>query len=179
MKKIDFGCGTSKKQGFIGVDIIQLPGVDVVHNLDQFPYPFEDNEIEEVWMDQVLEHLKEPMLVVEELYRICKNDAVIHIGVPYFRSLYAAIDPTHRNFFSVYWFSYFDPSHPFNARYQYSAAKFSIQGIEFDREWKQSKMGFLKKQLVNYAERNPVGYETRWSHILPLNSLTFHLKVIK
>jgi len=179
MKRIDFGCGNSKKEGYIGVDIIQLSGVDIVHNLDEFPYPFANNEIDEIWMDQVLEHLKEPLKAVEELYRICKNGAMIHIGVPYFRSFYSAIDPTHRNFFGVYWFCYFDPSHEFNRKYQYSAAKFAIENLEFDREWKRNKMGYFKRKLISYAERRPYTYEAKLSHLIPLNSLTFHLKVIK
>jgi predicted SAM-dependent methyltransferase len=177
--KIDIGCGSSKRAGYTGVDILKFPGVDVVHNLDQFPYPFGDNEVEEVWMDQVLEHLKEPMQTVEELYRICKPGAKIFIGVPYFRSMYVAIDPTHRNFFSVYWFNYFDPAHPFNRKYQYSTAKFSVKRIEFDREWKVNRMGFFHRLLIRYAEKNPYKYEMKWSHLLPLNSLTFHLEVIK
>ena len=68
LKKIDFGCGSSKKEGYIGVDILSMPGVDIVHNLAQFPYPFEDNEIDEIWMDQVLEHIPNPLLVIEELF---------------------------------------------------------------------------------------------------------------
>jgi len=176
--KIDIGCGSSKREGYIGVDILQLPGVDVVHNLDKFPYPFDDNSIDNVWMDQVLEHLKEPMLVVEELYRICKSGALIYIGVPYFRSFYAAIDPTHRNFFSVEYFNYFDPKHPYCKKYQYSKAHFTVKKIEFDREWK-GKMGFIHGTLVRFAEKYPAKYEAKLSHLFPLNSLTFYLEVTK
>lgn len=179
--KIDIGCGGSKREGFTGVDILKLPGVDVVHNLDEFPYPFADNSVDEIWMDQVLEHLKEPMKTVEELHRIGKVGAKIHIGVPYFRSMYAAIDPTHRNFFSVCWFNYFDPTHPYHSKYQYSKAKFFIKQIEFDREWKAAgnRTGMLHNFLIRYAEKNPLKYEMKWSHLLPLNSLTFHLEVTK
>jgi predicted SAM-dependent methyltransferase len=178
MKKVDFGCGSSKKEGFIGVDFLPLKGVDVVHNLEAFPYPFQDNEVDEVWMDNVLEHLRNPLKVVEELHRICKNGAKINISVPYFRSMYACIDPTHVNFFGVYWFNYFDPSHPFHHKYQYSKATLKVEKIEFNRESK-GNMRFLKRKLVAYAESNPYSYEERFSHLLPLNSLTFYLTVLK
>ena len=37
--KIDFGCGKKKKDGFLGVDILKLEGVDLVHDLICFlPY---------------------------------------------------------------------------------------------------------------------------------------------
>ena len=29
--KIDFGCGQRKKEGYIGIDVLRLPGIDIVH----------------------------------------------------------------------------------------------------------------------------------------------------
>jgi len=176
--KLDIGCGISKRDGFMGIDIIPLISVDVVHDLNQFPYPLEGNCTSEVWMDNVLEHLEKPLQVVEEIFRISKNKAKITISVPYFRSWYATIDPTHRNFFGVNWFNYFDPTHEFCKKYQYTKARFIVKKVEFDREWK-GKMSFIHKMLVRFAEKYPSRYEARLSHIFPLNSLTFYLEVIK
>jgi len=176
--KIDIGCGSSKRKGFIGIDIIPLNGVDIVHDLSKFPYPFESNTVGEIWMDNVLEHLEKPLRVIEEIYRICEDKAEITISVPYFRSSYATIDPTHLNFFGVNWFNYFDPTHIFCQKYQYSKAHFRVKKIEFDREWK-GNMSFTHKKLVKFAEKHLSFYEIRLSHIFPLNSLTFHLEVVK
>lgn len=52
MIKLDIGCGTNKKDSFLGVDILELPGVDIVHDLNSFPYPFSNNEIDEIWINQ-------------------------------------------------------------------------------------------------------------------------------
>lgn len=82
--KIDLGCGQKKREGYIGVDILNVPGVDVIHDLNVFPYPFRDNIAEEIWMDNVLEHLNDPVKVMEEVYRISCNNARIVISVPYF-----------------------------------------------------------------------------------------------
>ena len=180
MMKLDIGCGGSKKEGYLGVDQLFLPGVDIIHDLNKFPYPFSDGLVDEIWMDQVLEHLDQPVKVIEELYRICRDGALITIGVPYFRSFYSVIDPTHKNFFSTYWFNYFDPEHPFHQKYSYSKAKFKVNKIEFDREFKEnSTAGFLHKMLIKIAEKRPLFYESRLSHLFPLNSLTFHLTVLK
>lgn len=176
--KLDIGCGTSKRDGFIGVDIIMLEGVDIVHDLTKFPYPFVENSVEEIWMDNVLEHLENPLLVMNEIYRICKSDAKITISVPYFRSFYATIDPTHRNFFGVNWFNYFDPTHVFNQRYRYSDSRFQVNRIQFDREWANNS-GFWHKKLIAFAEKHPDIYEAKLSHLIPLNSLTFYLKALK
>lgn len=179
MLKLDLGCGISKRDGFVGVDSLSLQGVDVVHNLTSYPYPFENDIVDEIWMDNVLEHIPQPINVIEEIYRISKNGAKITIAVPYFRSFYSAIDPTHVNFFGVWWFKYFDPNHAFHHKYQYSKVKFQIERIEFDREFKSKKMGFFRRNLIKFAERKPELYESRFSHLLPLNSLTYYLKVIK
>jgi len=37
MVKLDLGCGASKKDGFIGVDSLKLPGMYVVHDHTIFP----------------------------------------------------------------------------------------------------------------------------------------------
>ena len=177
--KLDLGCGRAKRAGFLGVDSLELPGVDVCHDLNLFPYPFADSQFDEIWLDQVLEHLGDPLRVMEEVYRICGNGAHVTVGVPYFRSRYAVIDPTHRNFFGVDWFSYFDPRHPFQEKYRYSSARFRVDRIEFDREFKQGRPGLLHRMLIRLAESRPESYELRLSHLLPLNSLTFYLTAIK
>ena len=129
--KIDFGCGKKKKEGFLGVDILKLETVDIVHDLNKIPYPFKDNVAEEIWMDNVLEHINNPMKVIEELHRIGKNKCIVNIAVPYFRSHYATIDPTHVNFFGVNYFNYFNPDHFFCTGYEYSSARFKTIKIEF------------------------------------------------
>ena len=47
-KVLDIGCGRHKLPGSIGLDIVPLEGVDVVHDLNQFPYPFSDNSFDSV-----------------------------------------------------------------------------------------------------------------------------------
>jgi len=180
MLKLDLGCGNAKRDGFMGVDSLDLPGVDVVHDLTSYPYPFSDSSVDEIWLDNVLEHLPSPIKVVEELYRICKNNAIINVAVPYFRSFYSTIDPTHVNFFGLNWFNYFDPSHPFHKKYQYSKATLKVERISFDREWLTgNKCSWFHRQLIKLGEKKPEFYEARLSHVFPLNSLTFYLKVLK
>jgi len=175
--KLDIGCGKTKRPGFTGVDILALDGVDIVHDLNKFPYPFQDSSVDEIWMDQVLEHVENPLAVVQELFRICKAGANVTIGVPYFRGRYSVIDPTHRNFFGVDWFSYFDPRHIFHQRYAYCDATFQVQKIEFDREY--TKASKIRSLFVLLANKKPVWYEEKISHLVPMNSLTFHLSAVK
>ena len=95
--KLNLGCGEHHKDGCINVDKYGNP--DVLHDLEAFPWPWEDNSVQEVELNHVLEHLGESAAVyfriIKELYRICKAGARIHIGVPHPRHDDFLNDPTH------------------------------------------------------------------------------------
>jgi predicted SAM-dependent methyltransferase len=57
MKTLDLGCGIHKFPGSVGLDVVPLDTVDVVHDLNAFPYPFEPNTFDAVRMTHVVEHL--------------------------------------------------------------------------------------------------------------------------
>ena len=57
MLKINLGSGNKKYEGFLNLDKFEYFQPDIVHDLEIFPYPFKDNEIEEIRMIHVLEHI--------------------------------------------------------------------------------------------------------------------------
>ncbi|HSF23032.1 MAG TPA: hypothetical protein VLE20_02315, partial [Blastocatellia bacterium] len=60
---LDIGCGANKTAGAIGMDVNPRTAADVIHDLDDLPYPFADDEFDEVIGRHVIEHVREPMLV--------------------------------------------------------------------------------------------------------------------
>lgn len=56
--KIDLACGQSKKEGFFGIDVADVPGVDLVHDLTIYPWPIEDNSVDEIHCSHYIEHIK-------------------------------------------------------------------------------------------------------------------------
>ena len=82
LKILDLGCGKKKRPGAIGVDYSDRHNADVIHDLNVFPYPFESDSIDQVFLDNVLEHLDKPMRVMEEVQRITKLSLMT-----YFRSI--------------------------------------------------------------------------------------------
>lgn len=106
MSKLHIGCGREIKQGYINLDKVLLPGVDVVHDLEVFPYPFDDNSVEEVFCKHVLEHTQDLISVMEEIARISRLGGRIKIIVPYFAGQGAFNDPTHKRFFTYKTFDY-------------------------------------------------------------------------
>lgn len=55
--RLDIGCSGHKHPGFVGLDIRAEKGVDIVHNLEQFPYPLPDNSCSQIIASHVLEHM--------------------------------------------------------------------------------------------------------------------------
>lgn len=173
---LDLGCGSRKRPGAIGTDLNQRSAADIIHDLSRFPYPFRDSSANEVHLDNVLEHLDDIIPVMEELHRICAPGALVTIHVPYFRSRWAAIDPTHRHQFTTLSFAYFDPTHSFHDEYRYSEAQFRTERVTFNLRWPRTG---IRGVIARFANRSPERYEARWSHLVPLDELTFELRVIK
>ena len=109
---LDIGCG-DRKSGphWIGMDKRKLDGVDVVHDIEDIPYPFESNSVTTVMASHVLEHIK-PWLTLDvfnEIWRILKPEGQLAIGCPYGVNEQYVQDPTHCNPFNEVTFFYFDP----------------------------------------------------------------------
>jgi len=100
MKKLNFGCGRDIKKGYLNVDIFKREGVDKTFDFNEFPYPFPNNYFEEIYCDNVLEHLEDIPRVMKELHRISKPNGLIRIIVPYYNCYGAYNDVTHRHYFS-------------------------------------------------------------------------------
>jgi len=84
LKKLNLGCGEHKKEGYVNIDWQALTKPDVVHDLNAFPYPFDDNTFDLVEAFHVLEHLDKPFVIMKELHRILKPGGTLHIKVPHF-----------------------------------------------------------------------------------------------
>ena len=56
--KLDVGCGSSKQPGnFVGIDFRPLDGVDIVWNLEKFPWPLPDESVSFATAAHILEHI--------------------------------------------------------------------------------------------------------------------------
>jgi hypothetical protein len=97
--KLNLGCGQNKKDGYVNVDKYDSFEPDVVWDLEQFPWPFEDNSVEEIVMYHSLEHMGADtevfLSIMKELYRVSAPDGQVHITVPHEFSDGFAGDPTH------------------------------------------------------------------------------------
>jgi SAM-dependent methyltransferase len=174
MKKLNLGSGKDIKQGFVNLDAVKLPGVNIVHDLNKYPYPFKDNTFDEVEANMILEHLDNWLRCLRELRRICKPDAIINIRVPFFPSMYAASDPTHKNFFTYQTFDYISSSHPNHIFGNIKSPYFKIEERKIIFSWNKA-FGFMN-WLVNL---HPVFYQRYLAGIFPSNEIKVKLRVLK
>ena len=108
LRRLNLGSGGRPLDGLINVDINpHAPGVNLIQDLNQFPWPFASNSIDEIVMDQALEHLVDCNRAIQEVHRILRPGGVARISVPHFTWQYAFTDPTHRHFFGYHTFSYY------------------------------------------------------------------------
>ena len=99
--RLHLGSGLRYDAEAVNVDVVAAGKPDVLHDFNQRPWPFPDNRFESVVMRDVLEHLDDTLAVVEEIHRVCKPGAQVHIVVPHFSSNGAFTDPTHKRLFSA------------------------------------------------------------------------------
>ena len=97
--KLNLGCGLRKLEGYLNVDKFEACAPDMVADLEEIPWPWQDNAVDEVVMRHVLEHLGERNAVylgiLKELYRVCRPGARITITVPHPNHDDYTTDPTH------------------------------------------------------------------------------------
>lgn len=106
-KVLDVGCGANKHPGAIGVDNNPRTAADVIHDLGVVPYPFADNEFDQIISRHTVEHVPDVMAFISELYRITKPGGKIMLVAPHYTNPDWANDPTHRNHINSYTFNVF------------------------------------------------------------------------
>ncbi len=184
MKKLNLGCGKKILDDYINLDVVDYGG-NMIHDLNSFPYPFDDNTFDEILASHILEHLQNFNKVVTELYRISKSNAIIRVYAPFFLNTKYFGDPDHKIPFSIRTFD----------NYEYIGNK----RLKFYEKWKLNhrtnyetgvKFEILEKRfnVSNFAPLKwfnpivniePVIYERLFAGILSPEEVIFTLRVVK
>jgi SAM-dependent methyltransferase len=105
-----------------------MPGIDVVFDMNEAPWPWPDETFDEVVASHCLEHTRDLLPVLDELWRVCQHGARIHVEAPHFFSSPAAWDdPTHRRPMGPGTFDFFRPGHVYG--HQIGRARFITLGV--------------------------------------------------
>ena len=153
------------------LDNVKLPHINIVHDLDRFPYPFKDNTFDKIICSHVLEHVNDLGRALKELKRISKPSAIIKIAGPHFSCGVSYRDPTHRRFFSYFTFDYFTKD------CFYAPVIFNIKSrrLNFTRQAFTS-LNYIFNPIINIS---PLIYERFFCWMLPCAEVLCDLEVIK
>lgn len=124
---LDLGGGESRQKGFLCLDRRELPGVDIVWDIQSpmpvpfwarhipgvrsEPWPIPDNSVDKLLSSHVFEHIEPAALlaVMDEMWRVIRWDGQALIALPHGDSYGFRQDPTHIAMFNETTFTYFDP----------------------------------------------------------------------
>ena len=95
---LNLGCGYKKLGDSINIDKNPKVNPDLILDFDIEKLPFEDNSIDKIYCHHILEHMKNFIFVMKEIYRVCKNNAIIEIICPHPNHSSFLDDPTHVQF---------------------------------------------------------------------------------
>lgn len=85
VQKLNLGCGEDIRRGYINIDKDSCEEDVYKHNLEK-GIPFKANTVSHIIAKDVLEHIKNLEKLIDEIYRVCIDEAHIFVQVPYYRS---------------------------------------------------------------------------------------------
>jgi SAM-dependent methyltransferase len=169
---LDVGAGRDRSTvGAVTVDCVAGTRPDVVHDLDRYPWPFETGSFDVIVCKEVIEHLADVVRAMEEMHRIGRPGARVHITTPHFSCANSFTDPTHRHHLGYFSFDHFTGENQWNF---YTAARFRTVGrrLRFYGRYKNLHVSWV-------ANRFPRFYEEHLAWIFPAWYRAFELEVVK
>lgn len=119
---LNVGCGRNIKEGWVNLDAAPLPGIDLICDLDKVrekPIDLPDGSVEQFLLSHVLEHIRDSLGLMQELWRVAAPGAIATIHVPHGASDDAWEDPTHVRSYFPNSFGYFAQPTYWRADYGY------------------------------------------------------------
>lgn len=156
--RLDIGCGANKiHPDWVGIDYRKLPGVDIAHNLEKFPYPLPDGKCITATAIHVLEHINPAggifIKMMDEIWRIMKVGGEFGFEVPYAGSHGYFQDPTHINPINQSTLYYFDPEHESNLWSIYKPKPWQIKEMTFHQEGNLRAVLIKRKMIKKYEAK--------------------------
>lgn len=114
---LELGCGPNKRNPeSIGIDLLDVPGADVIGNATDVLRLMPTGSARMISSWHFLEHVDDLGTLLREAMRVLEIGGRFVATVPHFSNAFFYSDPTHRNFFGLYTFSYFFEDRIFTRR---------------------------------------------------------------
>ncbi len=107
--RLNLGSGRDRRAGYVNLDAVALPDVDVVAWLGAAPLPFQHETFGAVLCRDVLEHV-DVVPALREIHRVTAPGGLVVISAVHFSSRNLYVDPTHVRGYSVRTLDFFGPA---------------------------------------------------------------------
>lgn len=133
---LNLGAGNRIASGSVNHDLCRhRPEIDVAHDLNVIPWPWEDESFDSMIACSVFEHLEIDLIqAMDECWRILRPMCHLHIKLPHWNHDNGYADPTHRWRYSVRAMDVFDPESKLGKELSFYT----------ERKWR-----FIKKPTMN------------------------------
>lgn len=165
--KLDVGCGAHCLPDAVGIDQFAFPGVDHVHDVNIAPWPLPDNQFEFIRCQHAIEHFSQVHTVAREMYRVCRDGALIHFITPHYSSYASWGDPTHVHHFAL-------ASIPLLFEQAVGSKNFEVVSNEL--KFTGSLMDFPGWLIYKFSPRK---YEKHFAWIWPANEIHAVIRIRK
>ena len=169
-KIIDIGCGPSKVENSWGIDILQYPEVDQILDLNNVPWDLPADHFEIIYAQHVIEHVASIPEFMNEVQRIAKDGATVHVVTPHFSSIDSYSDPTHRWHLSSEWHSIMTDSY-----LQAQVSRFTH--LKTKISFGKSALAFIPRFIIKLKGIN--WWEKKLAFVLRARNIETTLKVEK
>lgn len=136
MLRLDIGCGSNKKEGFLGLDINKTEATDII--ADATNLPFKDNCIDYIYSRRCIQHVRNDVKALEEIYRVLKIGGKLQLTVA-----------------SIYGFLYY------KLGFSESSGKYEVFHLYFARKLRKmlEKAGFVDIHVSKIKSARKFGYD--------------------
>ncbi len=180
---LELGCGDRKRHPeAVGIDLLDLPGVDIVGDVVQALAALPAGCVDRVWSYHFLEHVDDVGAIMRELGRVCAPRAIVDLTVPHFSNPYYFSDPTHRRPFGLYTMCYYCTDRLFSRRVPRYGLDPVFELLNVDLVFKSPpprylRYGFKKavQAIVNSGRWMQEFYEEILCFVLPCYEVRFVL----
>lgn len=169
---LDLGCGKLKASpGAFTVDISPQAEPDVVHDLDETPWPLPSGQFDVIHMRHVVEHLDNIVKAMEEVHRVARPGARVVIVTPHYSCTNSYTDPTHRHHLGLRSFNYFTGESGYDF---YTSVRFKT--VRKELRFNDWPFAWLMRRI---ARKWPLYYEERLCWLHPALEMEIELEVVK
>jgi hypothetical protein len=183
--RLNLGVGRRSREGYYGLDWIEMPGVDLVADLNEPLSELPDNSVEAIYTHHTVEHVVNFLPLMKEIHRVVIPDGRVEIVAPHFSNPYGYSDPTHVRFFGVYTFYYFSDEADQPRRKVpafYLPERFAVESVNITLMptlLLVKPIRRLATRIVNSSMGFLDWYERSWCRKFPADSVRYVLRVKK